>query len=324
MPEPTSGADPLRSPREALVAARKAVADFTTTFLGHGNPSWPEETATIHLLMAAYPSTQYALFNHQEERRVGADWLWWFCDPTGEAFGILVQAKNLKRDDRKTKPPAWSIDFGYRDQMQALRTSASYFQVPAAYTVYCGDRRYRASMSCTANNHPAGVCVQRDETAVTVLPALLADTLRETAQVNKESAAVDAVHQGMPLEHLADGAPLVSPRLDMHFGEVGPQLQAFLREEQHGARLVARKVFQLISDRRGEQFSLAASTAPAPYSTFFRERVPEDWGHLPEPYFPHVLRGLRRELPAYVRDALAHNPSPDLTARLRGLVVVAL
>lgn len=214
----------VRTLPDALAEGREAVAAFSKAFLNRGNLVWPEETVTVHLLMTAYPNVQYALFNNKQEPKVGADWLWWFVDETDEAFGVLVQAKTLKRAERKTMPPRWSIDFGYRAQMSDLLESAAYFDVPAAYAVYCGDRAYRASMSCTARDHPGGVCVHREDTAVTVLPALLADELQgRDPKMNPDATAADAVHRGMPLERLAGGQPLATTRRDLHFAKLGPR-----------------------------------------------------------------------------------------------------
>jgi len=55
--------------------------------------SWDEVTATQQLCMAASPPIVYAEFTGTQEDGVGADWLWWWIDTTGEAFGMLVRAK---------------------------------------------------------------------------------------------------------------------------------------------------------------------------------------------------------------------------------------
>ncbi|MFD8322682.1 hypothetical protein [Kitasatospora purpeofusca] len=52
-------------------------------------------------------------------------------------------------------------------------------------------------------------------------------------------------------------------------------------------------------------------------------QLPRDRGHFPVPYLPHVLGGLRAEVPGYVADALAGRTPPDwVTERLAGIVVV--
>ena len=48
-------------------------------------------------------------------------------------------------------------------------------------------------------------------------------------------------------------------------------------------------------------------------------RLPTDRGHFAEPYFDHVLRGLRREPPEYVAAALAGLPMEELAPELEGI-----
>jgi hypothetical protein len=91
-----------QSVRDALTRGRAAVDDFTRTWLSQGNPTWPEEAATVQLLMAVHPELSYVAFTRHEESQIGADWLWWFLDSTTrEAFGLLVQAKK-PQDHRQT------------------------------------------------------------------------------------------------------------------------------------------------------------------------------------------------------------------------------
>ncbi|MEU9074527.1 hypothetical protein AB0D22_07570 [Kitasatospora sp. NPDC048538] len=52
-------------------------------------------------------------------------------------------------------------------------------------------------------------------------------------------------------------------------------------------------------------------------------QLPQDRRHLLVPYLPHVLGGLRTEVPGYVTDVLAGRTPPDwVTERLAGVVVV--
>ncbi|MFF9810734.1 DUF6615 family protein [Streptomyces coeruleorubidus] len=72
-----------------------------------GQHHWAEETVADLLLMAVHPELSYVSFNRYEEARIGADWLWWFVDSAShEAFGVLVQAKNLKKKGQR-----WHIDY---------------------------------------------------------------------------------------------------------------------------------------------------------------------------------------------------------------------
>jgi hypothetical protein len=51
--------------------------------------------------------------------------------------------------------------------------------------------------------------------------------------------------------------------------------------------------------------------------------LPSDRGHFHVPYFPHLLRGLRAELPSYVRDVIAGQLPPEsVTDHIGGIVVV--
>ncbi len=97
--------------------------------------AWQEETVSEILWQAARPHVMYGDFTKRQEGVVGADWLWWWIDGSGEAFGMLVQAKRLHRIGGR-----WTV--GFRDkngqQMADLFRTADLFQVPAAYVVYLG------------------------------------------------------------------------------------------------------------------------------------------------------------------------------------------
>lgn len=73
---------------------------------------WEEEYITRRLFRAVRPEVRYALFNRQQEGRVAADYLWWWVDRSGECFGCLIQAKNIKRRGRR-----WQIDFRRTDPL---------------------------------------------------------------------------------------------------------------------------------------------------------------------------------------------------------------
>jgi hypothetical protein len=48
-------------------------------------------------------------------------------------------------------------------------------------------------------------------------------------------------------------------------------------------------------------------------------RLPGDTGHFGEPYFEHVLRGLRTQPPEYVEAALGGLPMADLGPQMEGI-----
>jgi hypothetical protein len=96
-PEETALTNPPGDVTAALRRGREAVDEFTAFWLDEGE-MWREESATDVLCWRASPHLRPVTFNRHQEGHVGADWLWWFVDAdTGTAFGMLCQAKNLKR-----------------------------------------------------------------------------------------------------------------------------------------------------------------------------------------------------------------------------------
>ena len=74
---------------------------------------------------------------------------------------------------------------------------------------------------------------------------------------------------------------------------------------------------------RLRHFTLAvADPTDTKLSAVFPE-LPRDTGHFSVRYFPHVLRGLRIEIPAYVQDVLTgQRPPSSVTEKVGGIVVV--
>jgi hypothetical protein len=150
-----------------LMAGRAAVEGYMSRRETQGH-SWDEVTATQQLCMAASPPIVYAEFTGTQEEVVGAYWLWWWIDTTGEAFGMLVQAKKLHRAPTGTK---WWVDFGYkrgtRSQITALLAASDHLNLPAGYMIYGGDTAYRSRTPpttllafCTARPAYAGTAVR--------------------------------------------------------------------------------------------------------------------------------------------------------------------
>ena len=103
--------------RLALTYARVKVDEqWRSRMLNGEEPTEPELTVTY--IEAASPKVRYAQFNPREEGSTGADWLWWFLDKSGACFGMLIQAKKLKRIDGH-----WRIDFGFMsgDELQLTK-----------------------------------------------------------------------------------------------------------------------------------------------------------------------------------------------------------
>ncbi|WP_326581761.1 hypothetical protein OIE69_44090 (plasmid) [Actinacidiphila glaucinigra] len=303
--DPGGEADKFRA---ALVRGREAVDRFTTTWLSQGNPTWPEETATVLLLMAAYPVWRYAAFTHFEERRLGADWAWWFVDSaTGEAFGMLVQAKNLKR----VGVSGWKVDYSYSGgrQLDDLLYAADALRMPAAYVLYCGDSQYRSSLVCD-QQHPerSVLCTQDPRAGVSLLPAMLAAYLTGTSP--RDLAAV-SMHASTPLEDFAMWSSQPWYRAgDVYLDDVAREI---LTRSQRGVRLVAKRLLMALADHRKGHFAagtLSRSRLDVD-DAVFDDGLSDDRGHYSRPYVPHVLRGLRRSLPGYVREAMDTRRIPE-------------
>lgn len=107
--------------------------------------TWGEEAVTELVLRHAAPRVAAYPFNRNEEGGTcgtGADWLWWWIDRDGTAFGMFVQAKRLKKKDTKTA--SWDIDFTYKSggQRAQLLATAEKLQVAAAYVLNFGSPNY--------------------------------------------------------------------------------------------------------------------------------------------------------------------------------------
>lgn len=313
--------------RDALKAGREAVDSHVAVRAAQGHDSREDALTEILLANAATPGrVRYAQFNQNQEGAVGADWLWWFVDVTGEGFGLLVQAKRLKFE--RSQP---TIDFGYQSggesQMDKLFRAADIFGVPAAYVLYCGDRSFRGDLTC-GPEHSEVTCNLCDRAGVSIIAGLCAsEAVKNNAPVavidlGGSGAARDAFTASIPLEDLADARPtglqVADPNLDVVSGE----LTSFLLTPQAGARQVAKQFFEGVSHVRRSSFSQAAPAPTVVASTPVFEEVPGDTGHFAFPYFEHILRGLRSSLPAAVTALLDGVSEPP--AGYEGLAGVAV
>jgi hypothetical protein len=296
----------------ALGNARRAAENHMVACELYGLP-WYEEEVTPLLWRHTAPFVTTARFTKLEEGAVGADWLWWWIDSTGCCFGTLAQAKRLYRDGRR-----WKIDFGYRqgDQLDRLLRTADLFDLPAVYMLLFGGVDYREGLTCGPLH--VAPCPRCSRASVSVLAGLLVDQILKNREVVE-----DAYRLSVPLEDLAD--PAASPELikDINLSKVGPDLQAFLMQRQHGARHVARMIFKAVSEVRVGPYSLAIADRIETGAGALFPSTPVDRGHLRASYFPHILRGLRTEVPAYVNDVLAGGQPPAwVTDHVDGMVVV--
>lgn len=276
---------------------------------------WKEETVTDLLLAEVATRIKVVPFTRPQEAQLGADWLWWWIDGTGEAFGMLVQAKRLRTTSRR-----WRFDFEYPrgsgTQRSRLLGTGRWLGVPATYGLYLGTRDYRAPGPCGAE-HKRVDCNQCRRTTVSLMPSLLADSsfVVDAASTYSRSVALEDLGRRQPsagtaIQHVH---PALRRRLD-------PGLQAFLSKPQSGARRVARELLDTILVARLGQFE-AAITEQETYETLgpIFASMPLDQGHFGEPYFPHVLSGLRPTPPSYVLDAEHADGAIEVPAELSNL-----
>jgi hypothetical protein len=305
--------DLLAAFTRAREAAERHMADSD-----RDDVAWHEETVTDLLLRAARPRLSYHPFHRWQEARVGADWLWWWVEPSGECFGMLVQAKRMQR-----RADRFEIDLRAGDgtQMTRLFEASDALGVPAMYAVYLGTAAWRAPVTCGARPHPEN-CLQCRRATVSVLTGLQAQmaarslSLRDAAGLVFSSAA--------PLEDLADPGGGPERVDDLNLDRVSDELKAFLLQRQAGARAVARTVLAMVAaDRRGHFSAAVDERRELAVDAVFTELI-DDTGHFSRAYFPHVLQGLRRRPPDYLEAALGGDPPPLVAAHAAGIVVVRL
>ncbi|MFB7215580.1 hypothetical protein [Streptomyces sp. NPDC056255] len=310
--------------RKALARGREAV-DETTRFWLTVNGQWDEEVATARLCERSAPFLQPITFNRAQEARLGADWLWWFIEQESETcFGMLCQAKNLKK-----KGSRWKIGFGQANktgaQMKLLSRAAESLQLPAAYILYCGDEQYRDGLAC--RTHSAFECENCARAGVSVISALGAQYLCDSYSTDANACAVAAFQRSQPVEDLVAPETPDGALWDMNFHECVGALQAFLSQPQYGAARIAKQLFDQLSSLRGAQFSRmppALELTTLPRNEFIHPILPTDRGHLPRPYYRDVLQGLRKAVPTYVRDAEAgrfDRLPAKVTSAVNGIVI---
>lgn len=306
--ESLAGDSSSRSLSAVMAAARVEVASRVARKSEQGADA-NEELLTEWLLDAAWPSVEYVTFNRREEGVVGADWLWWFLDETGECFGVLVQAKKIHlRSGRLHLELDYPKHSG--EQMRRLLASADEFEVPASYVLYCGGHPEREGLECGSHDPPG--CERCARCDVAVLPALIARSVVFLNLDRPQDVAPDAYRAVIPLEDLMASAD--SAVLPLGFREVSDELKQYLMTPQIGARGVAKLFFDALSEQRKGAFSSFAATSEIMTSEMVFTDLPTDVGHFSTPYWVHVLRGLRRELPPIVRSMVLDGndlPQPE-------------
>ncbi len=247
--------------------------------------TWQEETISELVWQAARPEVMYAPFTKREEPSVGADWLWWWIDLQRNAFGMLVQAKRLKR---RPSDGSFTIEFDYKngEQMARLFKTSDMFDVPATYVLYMGSPEFRGGVGCTEHSVD---CERCHRSSISVLTALQADFTRESPR----DAATEALIMSIPLEDLVDQERAPTRISDLNMNAADSELRKFLMEGQSGARRVARKLFSGVADDRMRVFTAAQDERQRIGDAAMFTDLPLDYGHFRRPYYPHVLRGLR-------------------------------
>ncbi|MFD4631627.1 DUF6615 family protein [Streptomyces sp. NPDC058284] len=302
----------------ALTRGREAVDEYMA-FWVMTNGSWNEEPATEILCQKSAPLVKPITFDRTKEGVTGADWLWWWVDrETGICFGMFVQAKSLKR-----KGKGWSIDFEHKNksgvQLPDLLRTADHYKVPPVYVLYCGDASYRAGLIC-GDSHTEPDCNRCARAGVSVLSARVA---QRRLLNDPGSAAVEAFHDASPLEYLADPALPRTRFWDLNFPSCGHELKRMLVAPNYGPQQVASVIWKQMSKirTRGDYELAVAGKVDIGSGMIFRD-LPADRGHFPVPYYPHVLSGLRFELPSYVRDVEAGSSlPPSLTRHIKGIAI---
>lgn len=306
--------DRLQLARRAVV--RHALAAERAGFDAH------EQALTEVLLTRAAPAVRVWTFSQRDEAKTGADWLWWL-EGDGEWFGVLVQAKRHKPvEDRPFYDVAYRSGSGPL-QIDQLLAAARWFHVPAAYVLYnhpAFSRSVAVGSPCCSRTSDSW----RTRLRVAVLPALAAKSL-----VGTESSAPQYCR---PIECLACGRQ--KPRLlkPVRSSMTDLALLAFLREKSpNQARAAARGIVGQLTLMRSGHFKTASrveswTTQPdhvgaRPYDIASRvfTALPGDTGHFDEPYFEHVLRGLRSDPPAYVAALLEGDPIEEIESELEGI-----
>lgn len=312
----------LRCKDRLVNEVRLAITTGRAACLGHMHAcetsglQWTEEPVTEILLSRTAPQVQFATFTRRQEAKVGADWLWWWLAPSGEGFGMLVQAKRLYVAESK-----WSFKFDHNSgqQRRALFEAASALDVAPVYSLYLGTQRYRAGAACASASHKAEACESCAVLSVSLMPALLAQT---HLIVDGDST----YERSVALEEAFDRAEKQSAWLGAINADLTDDLRAFLTTPQVGVRAIARSLVDRVLQVRQGQFSknVEEIVRTERLGKVF-PHLPGDRGHFSEPYLPLMLRGLVHSPPEYVVRMIAGEALDEPPAEnIAGVVLIPL
>ena len=301
--------------RAALAAGRGACLDHMAACEASGL-QWTEEPVTEILLSRTAPAVQFATFTRRQEARVGADWLWCWLAPNGEAFGMLVQAKRLY-----VKGTKWTFKFDHNSgqQRRALFEAAYALDVAPIYSLYLGTQQYRGPVACGRDSHKPEGCADCVVLAVSLMPAIL-------AVGHLVGDAKSTYDRSVSLEAAFDNAETQSAWLGAINSDLTDDLRDFLNVPQRGVRAIARSLVDRVLQVRQGQFSknVEAIVHTEHLGTIFPD-LPGDFGHFSAPYMPMMLRGLVHAPPDYVVSMVAGDPLGEPPAdNVAGVVLIRI
>lgn len=280
---------------------------------------WVEESVTDVAIHKGLPEVRVVQFNRQEEGRgVGADYLWWWLDQSsGECFGMLVQAKRLQHQSTR-----WTVDISHRNgkQLGDLCRTADHFGVPAMFGIYTGGQVFRRDLPCFHDKDPNCPICRR--MAISLISAY---QLWASWESPVDTANL-VLNDSIPLENLVDPALRAGKVWDVNLPKIGSrELLDFLLCDQHHAREIAKRIFDVVAAQRATSLSAALAEPMTIAGAPIFPDVPRDTGHYPRSYFDHFLRGLRMSPPPYVRDLQAGRQTPgEVAGQVAGVILVSV
>lgn len=287
---------------------------------------WGETSITEIVTAQAARAVSVVPFSQNAEVLSGADWIWWWVDGAS-AYGMLVQAKRVT-----VTKSTWSFGFDYRSkkavraQRDVLLSTAATLDLVPVYALYLGTGDYRGWAPCPGV-HKSGRCLGCTKRAVSLMPALLADSSLVTD-------ASSTYEKSVALEDMWTPPLPGSPVIKAIERELPRPLAEFLLEPQWGTRAVARSMIDVVLRTRQGMFGPAVTTLAAVHNAGAHDLLgpvfdeyPEDAMHGGMRYFPHMLAPLRHAPPSYVAAIIAGDIdvgglAESLPDNVAGVVVV--